>query len=190
MGAELWGRVQLLDLDHDMTSEHPSLGDWRGVLKDGNLCPWDYESGYVALPILRRDKSADLLLYDVASRSEVSRFDDVWPFGVVWSPATDAAYLSSDRGKELFDTSACRRPFPCGPVGSLFAGWTPDGRHIVLPLGEEKQNTVVGFFDTESGHRTTTAELDPMRVLPFDEERFADMSRGRWLYDPVFDPQG
>jgi len=29
-----------------------------------------------------------------------------------------------------------------------------------------------------------------MQVLPFDEERFAEQSRGRDLIDPVFDPGG
>ena len=47
-----------------------------------------------------------------------------------------------------------------------------------------------GFFDAENGDQIGTETLDPKQVLPFDEERFAKESRGRWLYDPVVDPQG
>jgi len=139
MGAEVWGRVQLFDQGQDVTSEHAFLGDWHGVLKYGVLYPWDQDSSCLALPVLWGDNTSSLVLYDVALRSERHRLD-VWPFQVVWSPASDSAFLRADEGTELFNASGQRQRFPCGPVGSLFAGWTPSGRHIALPLGEEKQN--------------------------------------------------
>jgi hypothetical protein len=136
MGAEVWGGAQLLERGEDVTSQHHLSGGWLGILKDGFLYPWNHGSDCLSLPVLDRERTAALVLYDVAARSERHRFDDVWPFGVVWSPTTDTAFLLGNKGTELFDTSGRRRSFPCGPVGSLFAGWTPSGRHITLPLGE------------------------------------------------------
>ena len=165
MGAEVWGRVQLFDQGQDVTSEHPFLGDWFGVFKDHFLYPWDYQGRCVSLPVLRHDKGAALVLYDVTSRFERSRFDDIWPFSVVWSPSTDTAFLSTDKGKQLFDTTGERHPFPCGPVGSLFAGWTPSARHIVLPLGEERQNVVVGFSMRRTATRSAQRHWTPSRYF-------------------------
>jgi len=170
MGLPTWSDAVITRVEGD---ERTSVRLPENVQALRCFYPWDSESTTVVLPRVSRSYNGTMLsFHDPSGGQETDRWDYSWLDGLAWSPAEDrllligldhCAVLGADR------TSVSRSTPPRDRSGPPIGGWTPSGREYFVSVRDDGQH--IGFYDADNGDLTEEATLDPVVLLPYDQER-------------------
>ena len=74
-------------------------------------------------------------------------------------------------------------PFGENEHSTPLGGWTPSGQFVFALCRQRDRPSVLRFFDAEAA-MVSEESFDTDKLLPYDKERFRDLSSGRVFVDP------
>jgi hypothetical protein len=185
MGADTWGDWAVWDGNGPVLSEAP--GDRLSLAGARFFYPWDHTSRYLALPFIGRTSGggwiSQIATYDMSIQQERYRLNDAGAPGLVWSPSDEVVLLVGYEELQVIVGRGDRRRYVTASTDTcIFAAWVPSGSSFVVPAASSPGDPVsVHFHETGSGRVIAKEALDPRELVPFDEARLVEESRGRHL---------
>lgn len=194
MGASTWNRIEVWIDGVDNTGRHHKLRDAFGLTyaEIEAYCPWNRSGTKLALGLFgrRRDGIAitRTLVYDLDEQRVPFQLEDVVSNGLSWSPAGELLFQSSSRGSKVVDEVGAVRDlsYPSRSSSAVINAWTPSGNYVVLsPEPKPGEPERLQFIDVGSGRLASEAVIDPLQLLPFDEDRFLAQADSTMYFDPT-----
>jgi hypothetical protein len=184
MGAAGW-QVQLRHYGRNVWRHHrilSRLAGTRGFRCETDLQPWSHDSE--ALVFLTWDDDP-VHIYDVAAKSRLRvPCGSEFIRSVQWSPDIDRLLVTSGTGALLVDRGGNQRGSATWRLASdesLHTYWTPTGNRFFLLARESASGRVkLTFYAGADGAAGDVCDLDPMDLVPYDAEHYADLPRGRF----------
>jgi len=182
MGADAW-KLDLLEADRSIIDDHYRLRDFGSGLGFHHAHPyqpWDSSGEILAVT----DWSPKVVSYSIRDRESTDWNGVAFPISIVGSfsiprfavVTTDGAFLHTSTG-ELISKMAVSTPKNEFPEFH----WIADPS-TTFAVGRASTSTPpsITFFDGESGRLDSIETLDPLRMLPYDAERYSQIPRGRY----------
>lgn len=191
MGLDFWGQVALFYDGRDVTDQHGALVArlGHGPRPLGCYQPWDRNGKLLVVPTLtseERSIRSGYVLYSVEERSIRFQEDDFWLRGAVWSRDNDAVLLV-DKGACQVRSSEGERialvPNDLGWGRVVIAGWARlDALFFCSAPGASSTLTDLVFYTSE-GQEVTRVPLDPLAMVPYDAQSYAQLDRDRYCLE-------
>jgi hypothetical protein len=194
MGASTWNSVELWIKDVNTTSQHRQLRDAFGLTyaEIEAYSPWNRFGTRLAFGLFGRYRGGAAitrtLVYDLDEQQVRFQLEDVFSNGLSWSPVDQSLFLSNSRGSMVVNEEGAQRDLghPSRSSSAVINAWTPSGNYVVLspepqPGGPER----LQFIDIRTGQIASEVDVDPMELLPFDEERFRSQALSTSYVDPT-----
>lgn len=179
MGAEGW-QVKLLHHGRDVTAEHKgffSIADPKGFRWERDFRPWSFDSKTLAMVTWEKKP---LHLYEVETKSQKTLdYDGDFVNSVQWARDVDRLLLTFMADGVLLDhTGAQQTRVPW----NIEEGDTPHtfwlDRKWFFLLARQSGTTRINFYDGANATLKETHKLDPIDIVPYNEEDYVEIPRG------------
>lgn len=196
MGLDYWRTVKLIERGADVSSRHPILKDSVGFGPVPLQCyvPWSPKGDLLAVTRLTADGNGNLgsgcLIYRLQPPDVRYLSDSEWPRGVAWSPTADSLLVVTEGRCRIVNEHLqipINVPNDLGWHRAPAIGWTPSGASFFCAGPSANGNgTSIHFYSADDGTRIATSEVDPLALVPYDVDAYAELDRDRYVL--VFGP--
>ena len=187
MGAEGW-QVKLFHHGRDVTAEHKSffsIAAPKGFRWERDFRPWSFDSKTLAM--VTWDKNP-VHLYQVETRGQKTlEYDRGFVNSVQWAPDMDRLLLTFMTEGVLVDQTGMQQSvvqwsIKDGDSPNTF--WMKRGKCFFL-LGRQSGKTRLNFYNGVDGSLRETHDLDPIDIVPYNREDYAEISRDHFSLNVI-----
>lgn len=191
MGLTYWSEIHLSEHGHDITERHSLLLEavGHGPFPQRCFVPWSASGDKLVITSLKSDRQglqAGFLIYDINLRQvAVAKQGSLGLQSCSWSPAEPLVMVVSSDAAEVLAAGGAHR-WRIGHAGTpprfVAGGWTQTGGYCFWNSRRlETGSQSIRFVDSASGRLVAEEDIDPAALLPYDEQRYAQLNRDMWV---------
>lgn len=192
MGADGW-QVKLLHHGRDVTSEHRrffSIAGPNGFRWETGFQPWSFDSKTLAMVTWEMQP---VHLYQIETRNQKHlEYASGYVNSVQWAPDIDRLLLTFMSAGVLVDQTGAQQSrveWNIEEGGTPYTFWMKRGKCFFL-VGRQSGKTRLIFYNGIDGSIKETLDLDPLDIVPYDVDDYAEIPRERFSLRVVDPPIG
>jgi hypothetical protein len=192
MGAEGW-QVRLLHHGKDVTSQHReffSIAEPKGFRWERDFRPWSFDSKTLAM-LTWENKPVHLYQVETMVQKTLD-YEGVIMNSVQWAPDVDRLLLTFMTEGVLTDETGVEQSLVQWNIeeeNTPNTFWMKRGRCFAF-LGRQSGKSQLSFYAGVDGSLKETQDLDPIDIVPYNSEAYAEIPRGHFSLRVIDPPIG